>query len=76
MKRPGYREAVEWIAMNDDMDFLDDDSDFGISLSVAASLVRDLFNVTDDKIIADLRRAVEKDRNETRKTRGEQEHGQ
>lgn len=57
MKRPGYREAVEWIACNDDCYWLGDPEPM---LSVTAAMVRDLFDVDQAKLIADLRRALAK----------------
>lgn len=55
MKRPGYREAVDWIACNDDCYWLADDEPM---ISVATALVRDLWDVTDEKIFGDLRVAL------------------
>ena len=63
MRRPGYREAIYWLAGNDDNDWLNDDSgriDGEPTLSVTASLVADLFGVEHARLIADLRRALEK----------------
>lgn len=45
MRSPGYREAVEWLALNDDTEWLDDE--YG-SISVTTALVRDLWDVPDD----------------------------
>lgn len=53
MRRPGYREAVEWIALNDDNEWLHDESPI---ISVTAGMVRDLYDVDQDRLIADLRR--------------------
>lgn len=58
MKRPGYREAIEWLALNDDCYWLDGEA--GNSISVCAAMVRDLFGVTDEKLNADLIRACKK----------------
>jgi hypothetical protein len=58
MKRPGYREAIEWLAGNDDCYWIGDHDNHGAMLSVSASLVRDLWGVTDERLIADLRRAL------------------
>lgn len=58
MRRPGYREAVEWIALNDDCEWLKDCDDYGPIISVSAAMIRDLFDVTDDRLFADIRRAV------------------
>jgi hypothetical protein len=58
MKRPGYREAIEWLAGNDDCYWLAPDARGGIS--VAAALVRDLFGVDEEKFKRDLRRTLKK----------------
>ena len=55
MKRPGYREAIEWLASNDDCYWLADDEPM---ISVSAALVRDLFDVDDERLQRDLRRAL------------------
>jgi hypothetical protein len=57
MKRPGYREAVEWIAYNDDTYWLDDAEPI---ICVTAGMVRDLYGVDEVRLIADLRRAKAK----------------
>jgi hypothetical protein len=54
-KRPGYREALSWIALNDDTQWLDDDEPI---ISVSTALVADLFGKDEATIIADLRRQV------------------
>lgn len=54
MRRPGYREAIEWLAGNDDCYWLNDDEPM---ISVTAALVRDLWDVEDKRLIADLRKA-------------------
>lgn len=58
MKKPGYKEAIRWIAENDDTEWLFESvpEDW---MSVSAIMVRDLFDVTDEKIIADLKKALE-----------------
>lgn len=58
MKRPGYREAIEWLACNDDCYWLGGEE--GESISVAAALVRDLFDVADEKLFSDIRRALKR----------------
>lgn len=60
MKRPGYREALEWLAGNDDCYWLGDYDGHGFILSVSASMVRDLWDVTDEKLLKDLRVALKK----------------
>jgi hypothetical protein len=57
VKRPGYREAIEWIALNDDTEWLN--AEYG-SPSVTACLVADLFGVTTERVTADLRRYYER----------------
>jgi hypothetical protein len=57
MRRPGYREAITWLALNDDCYLVNDGLD--AVLSVSASLVADLFGQTDAKVITDLRRVLE-----------------
>lgn len=60
MKRPGYREAVEWLAGNDDCYYLVTSDDGEILMSVAASMVRDLFDVSSEKLQNDVRKALKK----------------
>lgn len=60
MKRPGYREAIDWLAGNDDCHWLGDFDNHGPMLSVTAAMVRDLWGVTDDKLLTDLRRALKR----------------
>ena len=57
MKRPGYREAVEWLACNDDNEWLKDDEP---SISVTAAFVQDLYDVPREKLFAGLRRAYKR----------------
>jgi hypothetical protein len=52
-----YQDAIEWIAYNDDTEFLADDEPM---LSVSASLVADLWGKTKEQCIADIRRALER----------------
>lgn len=56
-KRPGYRESIEWLAHNDDCYWLADDEP---CISVSAAMVRDLFDMPQDKLVKDLRRALAK----------------
>jgi hypothetical protein len=51
MKRPIYRDAIEWIVRNDDCHWLTNPHG---SQSVTAALVADMFDVRDDKVKADL----------------------
>lgn len=53
MKRPGYWEAIGWLARNDDCFWLKDEEPM---ISVSAALVCDLFDVAEAKVIRDLRR--------------------
>lgn len=55
MKRPGYREAIKWIALNDDTEWLNDVEPIE---SVTAALVQDLFGVDRKRLLKDLRREV------------------
>ena len=57
MKRPGYREAIEWIARNDDCYWLGDDEPI---MSVSVAMVRDLWNVPDARVVRNLRTALRK----------------
>lgn len=49
MKRPGYREAVRWIAANDDTDDLMNGSDIW---PVSVCLVADLFDKETSEVAA------------------------
>lgn len=61
MKRPGYREAIEWLAGNDDCYWLGDTPGAEDPvISVAAAMVRDLFDVEDKKLFSDIRRAMKR----------------
>lgn len=59
MVRASYRHAIQWLAHNDDNEWLTDE--YG-SPSVTASLVADLFGLEIERVTKDLRRAVEKAR--------------
>lgn len=52
-----YKDAIEWIAFNDDTEWLD--SEFG-SPSVSACLIADLFNKPIEKIVEDIRATIVK----------------
>ena len=56
--RASYREAINWIAANDDTEWLDDSPDQ--TPSVTAALVADLFKVSSEKVRADLVRELER----------------
>ena len=65
MKRPGYREAIYWLAHNDDSTWAKHDPDTGQgSISVAGALVCDLFDVDHMKLRADLQRELRRTRKE------------
>lgn len=53
--RPKYRDAICWMVMNDDTEWIDDQDP---SLSVTAALVADLFGRTDAEVLASLQREV------------------
>lgn len=60
MKRASYREAVRWIAANDDTAWITEPIGGDIIPSVSACLVADLFGVSEVRLIADVTRALEK----------------
>lgn len=53
----GYREALSWVAENDDTGFLDDE-DPGLFMSVTTCMIRDLYGKTDQQVINDLRKVL------------------
>jgi hypothetical protein len=55
-KRPSYREALVWLANNDDCYWLADGDD--AQPSVTACLVADLFGYDEEKLKKDLRRTL------------------
>jgi hypothetical protein len=56
MSNPSYRQAIQWIAYEDDTDFLNDEKP---SLSVTASMVADLYQKTHEQVLKSLYKAVE-----------------
>ena len=54
-----YRKAIEWIAAEDDTDWLDDQDD-DLKTSVTASLVMDVFDCTEEEVVRDLRNAIKR----------------
>ena len=55
MKRPGYREALEWMALNDDVYWLAEDPQTGAgAISVTGAMLRDLWDVSEEKFRKDL----------------------
>jgi hypothetical protein len=57
MARANYKFAVEWLAYNDDNEWLTDE--YGMP-SVALSLVADVFGKPIEIVTADLRKAVKR----------------
>jgi hypothetical protein len=57
MKRPSYREAIYWLAHNDDTEWVYDAEPIA---SVTACIVADLFGVPTDKVYNDVKRELEK----------------
>ena len=62
MKRASYREAIRWIADNDDTEFMDKYAELGDAVieSVTVSIVIDIFDVERARVLADLNRALKK----------------
>jgi|ERR1700726_1362644 len=59
MKRPGYREAIDWIAANDDTEWVEYSlTDAGSSVSVTGALTCDLFGVDVARLRKDVRKAL------------------
>lgn len=60
VRRPGYREAVEWIALNDDVsDWIESD---GERVTVTGAMVRDLYGVEPDRLLRDIQRVIKRER--------------
>ena len=64
MKRPAYRDAVEWLVLNDDVEWATYDP-FGeteglASVSVTGALVCDLFGVETERLRKDIRRGIKR----------------
>lgn len=60
IKRMGYKEALDWLLLNDDNEWLID-VEYG-SPSVAACLVADIYQGGDtEKVTADLKKKVDKE---------------
>lgn len=57
MKRASYREAISWIALNDDTEWTAEDEKIP---SVSAVLVADLFDVEVDRVTRDIIRKLKK----------------
>ena len=58
MRRASYREAIRWIALNDDTAWLDEDEWINGQPcpSVSAVLIADLFDVPVERVIRDIQR--------------------
>jgi hypothetical protein len=63
VKRVGYREMLNWIAYNDDTNFLEED-DGCDAMSVTAVMLMHLFDKTEEQVRKDLIRAVARARAE------------
>jgi hypothetical protein len=62
MKRASYRDAIRWIAEVDDTEFLKEELRDQLNLMpISAVMVADIFGVAHQRVIDDLRRAVEKE---------------
>jgi hypothetical protein len=61
-KRPTYRQAIEWMASNDDNEWAAPDGEDVIP-SVTASLISDIFGVPMERVICDLQDWLKKDQN-------------
>lgn len=57
MKRAGYREAIAWVAANDDPSTVDPELVHG---AVTVGFVADLFGVDQDQVVADVVKLREK----------------
>lgn len=57
MKRASYKEAIEWLAYNDDTQWLTEENRI---LSVTCCLVADLFDVPREKTADDLEKFMRK----------------
>ncbi len=56
-----YKYAIQWMADNDDNEWVDGDPDSAAGmLSVTASLTADLFEKTDEQVRSDLKAALTK----------------
>lgn len=54
--KPSFRAAIQWMADNDDTEWLSDEEP---TLSVTAALVADLFGAEHERVVKSLRRALE-----------------
>lgn len=59
----GYLGAIEWLAINEDLTWLDDEIG---TISVTAALVADIYGRTEEEVESDLRKMVAKVRGESK----------
>ncbi len=59
-RRASYRDAIDWIAQNDDTEWLNDEAD-NLIPSVTACLVADVFARTTAEVTTDLRKAMKRE---------------
>lgn len=52
-KNPSYKSSLDWILNNDDTDWLDEE---GASPSVTAAFAADIFGISMEKLVADLKK--------------------
>lgn len=64
-----YRQAIKWMARNDDTEWVLDEP-----LSVTAALIADLFGKTDEQVRCDLIKALEKEARASLVTAGRDRH--
>ena len=57
MTRPTYRNAIYWLAMNDDCEWTKEKTGAN---SVASSLVADMFGKTDEQVKKDLVKEIKR----------------
>lgn len=60
VQRASYRAAIEWIAENDDTEWIGETAEEDDPVSVTACLVADLFGVTQERVADDIRRRLKK----------------
>lgn len=58
MKRASYRDAIDWLAWNYDTSWLGEEGAETPVLSVPAALICDIFEVSAERVVADLRRSA------------------
>lgn len=64
MKRAGYRDAINWIAFNDDVTQIKEQMAGGhpgeIPVLVSEALVSDIFDVSREKVRSDIKKEITK----------------